>query len=235
MPIALIVGASHSLRLALAKNLHNRGEGEYKGEDLPEGINLMPNIDLTREDAEARIVSYLKGDFGLGSGSGTGGEEGKKQLDLVIVNAGVFKADTLAEPNFDNVVEMFKVVSITPLMIASHLTNANLLTLPSKFVIISFEGSIALQMRHDGAGNYGHHPGFMMGFDQFYESGAVEPSKAAETTIDFILNELPHDLTVIPFQKIHKDMGEAERVLVPIMGSAVVYREDAEVINNNDL
>ncbi|KIK70259.1 hypothetical protein GYMLUDRAFT_213461 [Collybiopsis luxurians FD-317 M1] len=262
MPIALIVGASRGLGLALAKNLHNRGEGEYKvfattrspdahvrkdlndsGEGLPKGINLIPNVDLTREDAGERIVSYLK-------------EEGKKQLDLVIVNAGVFKADTLAEPKFDNLVEMFKVVSIAPLMIASHLTNANLLASPSKFVIISSEGgSIALRTRQEGAGNYGHHaskaavnmigkllsnelyekqvtvglihPGFMktdmtknVGFDQFYESGgAVEPSEAAETTIDFILNELPHDLTGSFWApRGPRDIGEAERVLVPVMG-----------------
>ncbi|KAF5390028.1 hypothetical protein D9757_003887 [Collybiopsis confluens] len=274
MPIALIVGASRGLGLELAKNLHGRDgynvfattrslDTHIRPEQLPNEINVIPNIDLTKEDAGAQIVSYLRGDLGLGNAS-------DEQLDLVIVNAGVFKADTLAEPQYDNLVEMFKVVAIAPLMIASHLTRANLLASPSKFILISSEGgSIALRTRQEGAGNYGHHaskaalnmmgkllsnelnekqitvglihPGFMrtdmtknVGFDQFYDSGgAVEPSQAAETTIEFVLNELPHDLTgsfwaprgprlrskLIPFLlRMRRDIGEAERVLVPVMG-----------------
>jgi NAD(P)-dependent dehydrogenase (short-subunit alcohol dehydrogenase family) len=71
------------------------------------------------------------------------------------------------------------------------------------------------------------HPGFMktemtkgVGFDKFYESGgAVEPSEAAETTISFVLNELPHDITGSFWApRGPNDIGEANRVLAPIMG-----------------
>ncbi|KAJ4468868.1 hypothetical protein J3R30DRAFT_3409911 [Lentinula aciculospora] len=111
---------------------------------------------ISQEDAGKQIVSYLKGDLGLGAREG--GET--KKLDLVIMNAGVFKADTLENPNWEDLLEMHKVVSIAPLMVASYLT------------------------KEEGGKN------------EFYESGgAVEPSEGAETTVDFILNELPHDLT----------------------------------------
>jgi len=71
------------------------------------------------------------------------------------------------------------------------------------------------------------HPGFMktdmtkgVGYDKFYESGgAVEASEAAETTVEFILNELPHRLTGSFWApRGPRDIGQAERVLVPIMG-----------------
>jgi NAD(P)-dependent dehydrogenase (short-subunit alcohol dehydrogenase family) len=98
MPNALIIGASRGLGLELAKNLHNRGEFKVfattrspeahvrkdLADVLPKEINIIPNIDLTQEDAGKNIATSLRGSFGLG-------EEGK--LDLVIVNAGVFKKD----------------------------------------------------------------------------------------------------------------------------------------------
>ncbi|GAV99641.1 short chain dehydrogenase reductase family superfamily [Lentinula edodes] len=197
------------------------------GPDFPQDINIIPNIDLTQRNAGERIVSYLKGDLGLGVGLGE-----TRKLDLVIMNAGVFKADTLENPNWEDLLEMHKVVSIAPLMVASNLYNSSLFATPSKFVIITSEGgSIALRTRQEGGGNYGHHsskaaanmvgkllsndlydkqvtvglihPGFMktdmtkgVGYDEFYDSGgAVEPSEAAETTVEFIMKKLSHDLS----------------------------------------
>jgi len=65
------------------------------------------------------------------------------------------------------------------------------------------------------------HPGFMktdmtrgVGFDEFYESGgAVEPSEAAESTIDF-LESMTHEKTgTFWAPRGPRDIGEAERVL----------------------
>ncbi|KAJ3998126.1 hypothetical protein F5050DRAFT_1567927 [Lentinula boryana] len=265
MPTALVVGASRGLGLELAKTLHSRNYQVFAttrspdahirkelGSDFPQEINIVPNIDLKQEDAGKRIVSYLKGDLGLGVEKG--GET--KKLDLVIMNAGVFKADTLKDPNWEDLLEMHKVVSIAPVMVASHLYNSSLFAAPSKFILITSEGgSIAFRTREEGGGNYGHHsskaaanmvgkllsndlydeqvtvglihPGFMktdmtegVGYDKFYESGgAVEPSAAAKTTVEFILNELPHGLSGSFWApRGPRDIGQAERVLVPILG-----------------
>ncbi|KAJ3762334.1 hypothetical protein EV360DRAFT_79410 [Lentinula raphanica] len=267
MPTALIVGASRGLGLELAKTLYSKNYQVFAttrspdahirkelGPNFPQEINIIPTIDLEQENAAKRIVSYLKGDLGLGAASGTGGET--KKLDLVIINAGVFKADTLENPNWEDLLEMHKVVSIAPLMVASELYNASLFATPSKFVLITSEGgSIALRTREEGGGNYGHHsskaaanmvgkllsidlydkqvtvglihPGFMktdmtkgVGYDEFYESGgAVEPSEAAKSTIDFILNELTHEISGSFWApRGPRDIGQAERVLGPAMG-----------------
>ncbi|KAJ3901551.1 oxidoreductase [Lentinula edodes] len=264
MTIALVVGASRGLGLELAKILHDRNFQVFAtsrspaahirkelGPDFPQDINIIPNIDLTQRNAGERIVSYLKGDLGLGVGLGE-----TRKLDLVIMNAGVFKADTLENPNWEDLLEMHKVVSIAPLMVASNLYNSSLFATPSKFVIITSEGgSIALRTRQEGGGNYGHHsskaaanmvgkllsndlydkqvtvglihPGFMktdmtkgVGYDEFYDSGgAVEPSEAAETTVEFIMKKLSHDLSGTFYApRGPRDIGQAERVLIPVMG-----------------
>jgi short-subunit dehydrogenase len=102
MPIALVVGASRGFGFELAKNLHSknfqvfattrspephiRKDLHQTGADFSDEINIVPSIDLTQEDAGERIATYLKSDLGLGVAE-------EKQLDLVIMNAGVFKSD----------------------------------------------------------------------------------------------------------------------------------------------
>lgn len=102
MPIALVIGASCGFGLELAKNLHSkdfqvfattrspeprtRKDLSQTGAELSDEINIVPSIDLTQEDAGERIATYLTSDLGLGVAGG-------KQLDLVIMNAGVFKSD----------------------------------------------------------------------------------------------------------------------------------------------
>ncbi|THU89923.1 oxidoreductase [Dendrothele bispora CBS 962.96] len=150
MPTALVIGASRGLGLELVKTLSSRGFEVYAtirsqnttGASLPPDVKTIPNVDLTQEDAGVKIVE------GLGS----------RKLDLVFVNAGVFKAESLDKPNFADEVEMYKVVSIAPVIITHHLTKANLLASPSKFILLTSEGgSITLRTREEGGGNYGHH------------------------------------------------------------------------------
>ncbi|KAG9218111.1 hypothetical protein CCMSSC00406_0010132 [Pleurotus cornucopiae] len=147
MPTSLVIGASRGLGLELAKLLHAQGHEVFatvrsRTHDLPSGISVISDIDIGSEGAGAKIVYDI----------------GKRKLDWVIVNAGVFKAETLSEPNYEAEVEMYKVVAIAPVFIAHHLVKADLLAPSAKFILITTEGgSIALRTQEEGGGNHGHH------------------------------------------------------------------------------
>ncbi|KAF4563760.1 Beta-glucosidase 1B [Pleurotus pulmonarius] len=147
MPTSLVIGASRGLGLELAKLLHAQGHEVFatvrsSTHDLPSGVSVISGIDIGAEDAGAKIVSGI----------------GQQKLDWVIVNAGVFKAETLSEPNYEAEVEMYKVVAIAPVFIAHHLVKADLLAPSAKFILITTEGgSITLRTREEGGGNHGHH------------------------------------------------------------------------------
>lgn len=82
MPTALVVGGSRGLGLELTKGLLSR---QYKvfatvrsqNASLPSGVNVITDVDIAEESAGAKIVEGLSG----------------QKLDLVFVNAGVFKSD----------------------------------------------------------------------------------------------------------------------------------------------
>ncbi|KAF9459726.1 hypothetical protein BDZ94DRAFT_1267526 [Collybia nuda] len=145
---SLVIGASRGLGLQLSKVLHANGHRVFatirssQNHNMPAGVSTIPGIDIGREDAGARIVQGLEGE----------------KLDLVIINAGVFKKETLEAPNFEDEMDMYKVVAIAPVFLAHHLWKANSLSSPSKFVLITTEGgSIGLRTKEEGGGNYGHH------------------------------------------------------------------------------
>ncbi|KAK7047906.1 Beta-glucosidase 1B [Paramarasmius palmivorus] len=103
---------------------------------------IISGVDLSKEDAGTRIVEGLSG----------------QKIDLVIINAGIFKKESFDSPSFEDEVEMYKVVAIAPVLIAHHLVKANLLVSPSKLILITSEGgSISLRTQEEGGGNYGHH------------------------------------------------------------------------------
>lgn len=83
MPNSLVVGASRGLGLQLAKVLHANGHQVFatvrsaENDTLPAEVKTIPEVDIGKEDAGARIVEGLKG----------------SKLDLVIINAGVFKKE----------------------------------------------------------------------------------------------------------------------------------------------
>ncbi|KAJ8509392.1 hypothetical protein ONZ45_g8418 [Pleurotus djamor] len=201
---------------------------------LPSRVTVLTDIDIALPDAGKRIVDGLGG----------------RKLDTVIVNAGVFKAETLDEPNFEDEVEMYKVVAIAPVFIAHSLLKADSLKSGSKFILITTEGgSITLRTKEEGGGNYGHHgskaaanmvgkllavdlhdkgvtvvmihPGFMrtemtksVGYDKYWDvGGAVEPSEAAKSTIDFIDTVTPDKTGTFWAPRGPRDIGEAKRVL----------------------
>ncbi|KAG6864574.1 hypothetical protein C0991_008566 [Blastosporella zonata] len=110
MPTALVIGASRGLGYELTKALQADGYrtfGTTRSSDspLPTDVQRISPVDIAKEDAGTKIAVAL----------------GDTTLDLVIVNAGVFKKETLDQPNFSDEVEMYKVVSIAPVFLAHHL------------------------------------------------------------------------------------------------------------------
>ncbi|KAG6860399.1 hypothetical protein C0995_011647 [Termitomyces sp. Mi166 len=147
MPTALVIGASRGFGYELTKVLHADGYrifGTTRSSDnqLPPGVERISPIDISQEEAGAKIAVAL----------------GETKLDLVIVNAGIFKKESFAEPNFEDEVEMYKAVAIAPVFLAHELYHTDLLASPSKFILITSEGgSIKLRTKEEGGGNYGHH------------------------------------------------------------------------------
>ena len=83
----LVVGASRGLGLELAKALVSQGHNVFatirsakSAPSLPSSVHLIEGVDLSEESAGPTIVRGLKG----------------QKLDLVIVNAGVFKKEVCA-------------------------------------------------------------------------------------------------------------------------------------------
>lgn len=83
MTNSLVIGASRGLGLHLAKALHADGHRVFatvrsaQNDTLPTEVITIPEIDIGKEGAGVRIVEGLKG----------------TKLDLVIINAGVFKKE----------------------------------------------------------------------------------------------------------------------------------------------
>lgn len=87
MPTALVIGASRGLGLALTKSLLSKDYTVYATVRSPPSSDTFPpespslhvidGVDLSQESAGERVVSGLAG----------------QKVDLVIVNAGIFKSD----------------------------------------------------------------------------------------------------------------------------------------------
>jgi short-subunit dehydrogenase len=112
MPIALVIGASRGHGLELTKALHDDGYKVYgtirassATDALPVGTFFIPDIDLEKADSGEKIANAL--------------EDAK--LDLVIFNAGLYKAEDINNVDFEDEVSMYKTVAIAPVVIAHHL------------------------------------------------------------------------------------------------------------------
>ncbi|KAI5120440.1 hypothetical protein M0805_009902 [Coniferiporia weirii] len=147
---ALVIGASRGLGLELVRALHARGSSVFAtvrspsahGDAFPKGVNVIAGVDVATEVAGEKIVNGLGG----------------KKVDLVVVNAGVFKTETLDRPSYADELEMYKTVAMAPVFLVHHLRRSDSFAPNAKLALITTEGgSIALRTREEGGGNFAHH------------------------------------------------------------------------------
>lgn len=149
MYTALVVGASRGLGLELAKTLHARNAKVFattrsppSDDAFPKDISVISGIDVGQEDAGSKIVRALSG----------------TKVDVAIINAGLFKPETLDEPKYDDEVQMYKTVAIGPVFLTHHLNKSSSFAPNAKLILITSEGgSITLRSPEEGGGHYGHH------------------------------------------------------------------------------
>lgn len=147
MPTALIVGATRGLGHELAKAYTDKsytvyGTARSPPKDSDSKINYITNVDIEQANAGKTIAEGLKGE----------------KPDVIIISAGYFPAESLAEPDFDKEVKTYKICSIGPVFVVSALHSAGLLKKGCKIILISSEGgSITLRHESEGGGNYAHH------------------------------------------------------------------------------
>ncbi|KII91324.1 hypothetical protein PLICRDRAFT_503995 [Plicaturopsis crispa FD-325 SS-3] len=241
MPTALVIGASRGLGLELTKAFHAAKYTVFATTrsppapgTFPEGVNVIPHVDVGTESAGPTIVAGLSG----------------AKLDRVILNAAVFHKESFEDLNWDAEVEMYATVAIAPVFLVHHLVRAEAFVKGAKFAFITTEGgSITLRTKEEGGGNFGHHgskaaanmvgkllsfelekigvtavlihPSFMktdmvknVGYDKFFESGgAVTAAEAAHSILDFVDTVQPAQNGTFWAPRGARDIGEAERVL----------------------
>jgi len=146
---ALVIGASRGLGLELVKKLKADGAEVFatvrtkpKGNVIPAGVTIIEGVDVAQPSAGEIIVQQLQG----------------LQVNLVIINAGYFTAETLDKPNFEEEMKMYQIVAVGPVFLVHHLHKSNALAAAAKIILITTEGgSITLRTPEEGGGNYGHH------------------------------------------------------------------------------
>ncbi|WVO16918.1 hypothetical protein L204_104604 [Cryptococcus depauperatus] len=239
----LVVGASRGLGLALVKyyssqltpaNVFATVRGSASADIFPEGVNVIEDVDCSREDCGKKIVDGLQG----------------TAVDIVVYVAGVLKPEKLEQLSWKDEVLMYTVCSIAPVFVVQALLMASSLAPDARIALVTSEaGSITLRTESEGGGAFGHHgskaaenmvghllsydlkergvsiamihPGFLKtdmtkdaGMEQFYDKmGAVTPDEAAKPFAEFV-NKLNLDMTGKFWAPLGaKGIGNAEEVL----------------------
>ena len=143
----LIVGGNRGLGEALA----NIYVGEHKTvyatarHSAPHdrrGINWIPNIDITHENA-GRLISM---------------QYNSSQIDLLVICAGYFAKEKLDALNYEKELLMYKTTAIGPTFLVQNLVSHGLLKEGARIVLVGGEsGSVALRHAIAHGGNYGGH------------------------------------------------------------------------------
>jgi 2-glutathionyl-2-methylbut-3-en-1-ol dehydrogenase len=111
--VKLIVGADRGIAHAMARHLHERGDGVIAacygdGADLAElGIAVEAGVDVTSDDAVAGLRKRL--------------EDRGARLDWLVHVAGIMHLDTLDTVDLDDVRHQFEVNTIGPLRVIREL------------------------------------------------------------------------------------------------------------------
>lgn len=141
----LVVGANRGLGEALAnlyvadhKTVH--ATARNAAPQNSRGINWIPNIDITHENA-GRLISM---------------QYSSPQIDLLVICAGFFAKEKLEALNYEKELLMYKTTAIGPTFLVQNLVAQGLLKEGARIVLVGGEsGSVAL--RHGRGGNYGGH------------------------------------------------------------------------------
>lgn len=110
--ICVITGADKGIGKSIAELLNKRGDHViaaclFDGKGLSEGIEVVPNIDVTKDESAARLAKKIKDD-GL-------------KIDFLVNNAGVMGLDELGIIDYDDVRRQFEINTIGPLRITEAL------------------------------------------------------------------------------------------------------------------
>ncbi|KAH7128455.1 hypothetical protein B0J11DRAFT_525007 [Dendryphion nanum] len=154
MTVILIVGATRGLGYSLAKaytsNPENYVLATARTSNPPantKNLQYIPGIDIANPEAGQKILHFLH-------------SRSITEIDIVIITAGYFATESLAEPSFSAQQKMYATCAIGPTILVTALANESktLLTSSSKIILVSSEsGSITLRHEKEGGGNYGHH------------------------------------------------------------------------------
>ena len=125
-----------------------RHTAPFKGNpEFPDSVYWIGNIDVADEQAGFKIASRLSSDT---------------YIDILIISAGYFGAESFEHPSFEKEVNMYKTCAIGPVFLVHHLVKAGLFRkrgvgpTPKIILVSSESGSITLRHGPDGGGYYGH-------------------------------------------------------------------------------
>jgi len=160
MPTTLVTGCNRGIGLQLCKQLHDRGDNvigvcRSASEELQaSGVRIVAGIDV----ADGASMPALKNAVG------------DQRIDVLINNAGILKSDSLADLDYDGMIEQYRVNTLGPLRVTEALLDN--LGEGSKVIIVSSRvGSIE---DNSSGGNYGY--------------------RASKTAVNMIGMNLKHDL-----------------------------------------
>jgi NAD(P)-dependent dehydrogenase (short-subunit alcohol dehydrogenase family) len=160
MSTILVTGCNRGIGLQLARQLMDRGDDvigvcRKASEELQAtGATIVSGIDVS-DGASMPALSAAVGD---------------RQIDVLINNAGILRGDSLADLDYDGMLEQYRVNTLGPLRVTEALLGN--LSEGSKVIIVSSRvGSIE---DNSSGGNYGY--------------------RASKTAVNMVGTNLKHDL-----------------------------------------
>ena len=160
MATALVTGCNRGIGLQLVRQLMDRGDDVI-------GVCRKPSEEL--QATGATIVSGIDVSEGA-SMPALSAAVGDRRIDVLINNAGILRRDSLAETDYDGMLEQFRVNTLGPLRVTEALLD-NLGEGSKVAIITSRVGSIE---DNSSGGNYGY--------------------RASKTAVNMVGTNLKHDL-----------------------------------------
>jgi NAD(P)-dependent dehydrogenase (short-subunit alcohol dehydrogenase family) len=160
MPTVLVTGCNRGIGLQLVIQLMDRGD---------EVIGVCRKASEELQATGATVVSGIDVSDGA-SMPALSAAVGDRQIDVLINNAGILRRDSLAEPDYDGMIEQYRVNTLGPLRVTEALLG-NFVEGSKVIIISSRVGSIE---DNSSGGNYGY--------------------RASKTAVNQVGTNLKHDL-----------------------------------------